>query len=154
MDDEVIEIYKGLYFRRGNNDIYFDYETHLELYRLYLLLFYDSELESHFYMDIEFLSYVVEGFSYFHDLFLGKSEIDDVELLGISLEQHSHLQDISSGSVERISVFDSIFAISWLSILELQKFGILEEKIDMSKQMLDNNCKINKVLSKKDIKGM
>lgn len=152
MVDKNLKIYKLLYYRNGNNDRYFDYNVHLNLYKNYLLSFYDIELQSKFYMNIEFLSYVVYGFCYFHDHFIDDQNDFSNELLEVSLQRYFLLKN--KIDYDSYSIDDVIFSLSWLCVLELKKINCIEDNIETSRCLLDNNCRINKVMQKKINEGM
>lgn len=152
MKNNNIDIYRFLYYRNGNNENYFDYDVHLRLYKYYLYLFYDGDTKSSFYMNFEFLYYVILGFSYFHDVFLDdKEDFDDI-LLDVSFEQYNNL--LVGKNFDDISIENVIFSLSWLCICSVLENDIIENNIEMTKCLLDNNCRINKVLSKSDSRGM
>ena len=152
MEKNSIEIYKYLYYRNGNNDNIFDYDVHLKLYKYYLFLFYDVETNSPFYMNYEFLYYVIYGFSYFHIMFLSENENYDEQFLKISLEQYN--KTLLCKDDDDISIENVIFSLSWLCISNMLEQGNFQNNIEMTKCLLDNNCKINKVLSKVNDRGM
>lgn len=154
MEEKDLEIYENLYLRDGNSLENFDYEKFLKLYNAYLSLFLgDRELENSFCMDIDVLSYVVYGFSYFHNLVIGAEEFDSDELLAFSLGMQDRIHEMYGGPIEQFSLLDLIFVRSWLCIKRLFDYENREKDCDIICQLVDSNYKISKVYSK-DIKGM
>jgi len=152
MEENIIDIYKILYFRNGNDENFFDYETHMKLYKNYLYLFYDVEINSPFYMNYDFLYYVVLGFAYFHDIYLDEYDNYDDMLLDISFEQYNSI--LLSQEDNNVTAENVIVSLSWLCISNMIEQKKLHNHLEMTKCLIDNNCRINKVLSKTNDRGM
>ena len=75
MSNKNTGVYELLYLKNGNTNQFFDYEVFLKLYEGYLSRFCQNESNNPLYMNVALLKEVVNGFEYYHDLFLGDVEV-------------------------------------------------------------------------------
>ena len=104
--EELIEIYKGFYLRCGNTELVKDYESLVNLYKLYLSLFFDEE--STFYQDCEYIRYVVDGFHYMNETILGEEEVPYKDIVSTLYEHDSEIREKNKRSAfEEVVYTDS-----------------------------------------------
>lgn len=156
-EQEKEEIYKELYMY-GNTEKNIDYMNIVRLYRGYLSLFFCEE--SSFYRDLEFLSYVVDGFSYFHDMILGEVELDPDVVMNYLIEHDAELRkkdrDTMDSAEEGYFTYteaDTIFVYSVMTSMFLEETSLLSDYSDMVVKMFDSSYLILNELSEENDKG-
>ncbi len=147
MDREDIKYYEKLYLNVINKENSLDYIELLNLYKFYLCCFID-ESES-FYMDADFLHYVVNGFTYYHNMIFVDEKILDSDSSReyFCVEHYEKLYN--EGRDREWTTYDLISAATYLVNSKLLKEELAESEIETVKQLIDNNEKVNKVMRKR-----
>lgn len=149
MKNNNIKAYEYLYLREGNKKNSLDYMKLLELYKSYLSLFIDYEENNPFYNNVEFLSWVVNGFSYYHNKIFGVEDIDVIDSYIFSLEQYD--QVLTRATIpEECSVSDLVFMASWSCNYLMLENDLIVSESDIVQKLIDNLYRIDKVMNKKN----
>lgn len=81
------KLYSGCEVEKG----IFDYNILLSLYGGYLQSFFNSETSV--YGNIAFLEHVIDGFEYYQDLLVGKTDLDDAIISDRMMKYDSEVRD-------------------------------------------------------------
>lgn len=153
MLDKNIVKYRSLYLKDGNTDSFFDYDVFLKLYENYLSKFYLDDPDNHFYMNVELLKYVVDGFEYYHDLFIGNVDVSWDDILSYNSGLFYDLFARKLSGDDTINIAEHIFMSTIECNNQMINTNIIHCNPGVSNKMIFNSCKVNKVYMKQNIKG-
>ena len=145
--------YRSLYLKNGNTEVFFDYDVFLKLYEAYLSKFYLNNSDNPFYMNMDLLKYVVDGFEYYHDLFIGDVEVSWNDILSYT---PGYFYDLFTRKLKgdvMLSIAENIFLSTIECNNQMVKSNIIGGYPEVSNKMVFNSCKVNKVYMKQNIKG-
>ena len=149
-------IYRDLYIE--NDDTIIDYNDLLNLYSTYLSLFISNVPGySEYYMDLNYLNHVINGFEYYQDSIFETSYLTDEDISSYILYKFGVFQQQGPIDFEQMPIQDLIFKVSGACQQEIDYNGFSSFAEPLVKKMYSNAYKIEMTLDKyhnKDYKGM
>lgn len=151
MENNLLEKYKNLYMTGNNTILSFDYNKILETYSNHLVLVIDELTES-MDIDIELISNIVYGFSYFHSMVVSPSNISILEINKYIENKYKELENRDVSKFEDYSLSDKIFLKSCICLQRFEELGIKQSLSPLVYQMFANSYESSQIISKTKIK--
>lgn len=147
-EEQLIMIYKELYFSRGNSEKCIDFNMLVDTYKIYLGMFFDNGCT--FYSDIAFLEYVVDGFNYIYRSYIEDEKYDASVLHDAIINHHSELSckclndtegEANYTNSDLILVYSMDLVIMFMNMDLVREFYDKIQKIFFNTYVIENSEK-------------